>query len=373
MATDQGFVGAGHRARPSHSRGAGAAALSLLLIAVGCRTPEQTAYTLQGPTMGTTFTVKVVGQNLSEEQLDSLRRAVESELENVNSKMSTYLPSSELSRFNEFRRIDPFPVSQETLGVFLEARRISAATRGAFDVTVGPLVRAWGFDRGERSREGPTAGDLKQLRARIGWDKIEMDEASSTIRKLQPEVECDLSAIAKGYAVDRVSEAVRALAYREHMVEVGGEVRTSGRNAAGQPWRIGIERPDDAGRTPYRTLPLEGLSMATSGDYRNYYEKDGQRFTHTIDPRTGRPVSHRLASVSVVHERCVAADGWATALMVLGETDGYQLAVEQGLAALFLVRNAEGGFSEKATPAFVGRFGPSRGGKPAELAGKRQN
>ena len=268
--------------------------------------------------MGTTFTVKVVAGNLSDEQLDSLQRVVESELENVNSKMSTYLPVSELSRFNEFRRTDPFSVSQETLDVFVKARRISAATRGAFDVTVGPLVRAWGVGPGQRSREVPTSTDLKQLRARIGWDKIEIDEASSTIRKLHPEVECDLSAIAKGYAADRVSEALRALAYRD-MVEVGGEVRTSGRNAAGQPWRIGIERPDDAGRTPYRTLPLEGLSMATSGDYRNYYEKDGQRFSHTIDPRTGRPVQHRLASVSVIHERCVAADGWATALMVLGE------------------------------------------------------
>ncbi len=322
--------------------------------------------------MGTTFTVKVVARNLSEEQLDALRRAVESELENVNSKMSTYLPSSELSRFNAFRRTDPFPVSQDTLDVFLEAQRISAATNGAFDVTVGPLVRAWGFGPGERSRKAPAAGELERLRARIGWDKIEMDEASSTIRKLRPEVECDLSAIAKGYAVDRVSRALRSLAYREHMVEVGGEVRTSGRNAAGQPWRIGIEHPDDARRTPYRALPLEGLSMATSGDYRNYYEKDGRRFSHTIDPRTGRPVQHRLASVSVVHQRCIAADGWATALMVLGETDGYQLAVEQGLAALFLVRNAESGFSERATPAFSSLFGPGdAGGEQAEPAGER--
>ena len=156
------------------------------------------------------------------------------------------------------------------------------------------------------------------------------------------------------------------------MVEVGGEVRTSGRNAAGRPWRIGIEHADDARRTPYRALPLEGLSMATSGDYRNYYEKDGQRFSHTIDPRTGRPVQHRLASVSVVHERCVAADAWATALMVLGETDGYQLAVAQGLAALFLVRNADGGFCEKATPAFSSLFGASDSGKEeAEPAGER--
>ena len=172
--------------------------------------------------------------------------------------------------------------------------------------------------------------------------------------------------------MDRVSEAVRDLAYREHMVEVGGEVRTRGRNAEGQPWRIGIERPDGVGRAPYRTLPLEGLSMATSGDYRNYYEKDGRRFSHTIDPRTGRPVNHRLAAVSIVHERCVAADGWATALMVLGETDGYQLAVEQGLAGLFLVRNADGGFSEKATPAFSSLFGPpGAGGEQAEPAGER--
>ena len=349
------------------------ATLSLLLIAISCQpVAEPTAYTLQGPTMGSAFTVKVVARNLSEEQLDALRRAVESELENVNSKMSTYLPSSELSRFNAFRRTDPFPVSQETLDVFLEARRISAATRGAFDITVGPLVRVWGFGPGERPPEAPTSTALQQLRARIGWDKIEMDEASSTIRKLQPEVECDLSAIAKGYAVDRVSEAVRALGYPKHMVEVGGEVRTSGRNAAGQPWRIGIERPDDAGRAPYRTLPLEGLSMATSGDYRNYYEKDGQRFSHTIDPRTGSPVSHRLASVSVVHQRCVAADGWATALMVLGETDGYQLAVEQGLAALFLVRTGARGFSERATPAFASLFGPGNaGGEQAEPAVER--
>ena len=321
--------------------------------------------------MGSAFTVKVAARHLSTEQLDSLRRAVDSELENVNLKMSTYLPESELSRFNAFRRADPFPVSQDTLDVFLEARRISAASRGAFDITVGPLVRAWGFGPGERSREAPTAGELKQLRAQIGWDKIEMDEASSTIRKLQPEVECDLSAIAKGYAVDRVSGALRSLAHRDYMVEVGGEVRTGGRNAAGQPWRIGIERPDDAGRTPYRALPLEGLSMATSGDYRNYYEKDGQRFSHTIDPRTGHPVGHRLASVSVVHERCVSADGWATALMVLGETDGYQLAVEKGLAALFLVRSAGGGLSEKATPAFSSLFGPAgAGSEQAEPTGR---
>ena len=313
--------------------------------------------------MGTTFTVKVVAGNLSDEQLYSLRHAVESELEKVNSKMSSYLRSSELSRFNQFRGTDPFPVSQETLDVFVEARRISAATGGAFDVTVGPLVRAWGFGPGERPPEAPSSTDLKQLRARIGWDKIEMDEQSSTIRKLQADVECDLSAIAKGYAVDRVSEAVQALSYGEHMVEVGGEVRTSGRNAAGQPWRIGIERPDDAGRTPYRALPLEGLSMATSGDYRNYFERGGQRFSHTIDPRTGRPVRHGLASVSVVHERCVAADGWATALMVLGETDGYQLAVEQGLTALFLVRDGDNEFSEKATPAFSSLFGSSGAAK----------
>lgn len=360
MAPNQVFTGPGCHL----SNFARVATVTLILLLVtSCRqTPQRSAHIFQGFAMGTSFTVSVVVESPSEEQLDLLRRAVEFELENVNSKMSTYLAESELSQFNAFRKTDPFPVSQDTLDVFLEARRINTASHGVFDVAVGPLVRAWGFGPGGNSKKRPTPFDLKLLRTRVGWDKIEIDEISSAIRKLHPEVECDLSAIAKGYAVDRVSEALLALSYQRHMVEVGGEVRTSGRNAAGQSWLIGIEHPEKAVRRSYRTLRLEGLSMATSGDYRNYYLEGGQRFSHTIDPRTGHPVSHRLALVCVVEKRCITADGWATALMVMGEVNGYQLAVEKGLAALFLVRNAGGGFSEKSTPTFSSLFEPLNSG-----------
>jgi thiamine biosynthesis lipoprotein len=269
--------------------------------------------------------------------------------------MSTYQPSSELSQFNSSRATEPFPVSAETLQVFAEAQRISAATGGAFDITVGPLVNLWGFGPNAKPLMIPADEEVERLRPRIGWSRIEVDTALSTIRKSEPEMYCDLSAIAKGYAVDRVAEGLAALGLADTMVEVGGEVRTRGRNAAGEPWRIAIERPDTAQRAFQEVVPLSDLAMATSGDYRNFYEQDGVRFSHTIDPRTGRPIQHRLASVSVIDPVCMRADGYATALMVLGEEEGFKLAEEQGLAALFLVRKGDG-FEERATAAFKTLF-----------------
>ncbi len=308
--------------------------------------------------MGTTYTIKVVTKGPQAEsslKQEDVRRLIEERLTEVNDKMSTYLPSSELSRFNSSRSTEPFPVSAETLQVFEEAQRISAATGGAFDVTVGSLVNLWGFGPKAKPAAIPSSSEIEGLRAKIGWGKIEVDAVRSTIRKSESEIYCDLSAIAKGYAVDRVAESLTALGVGDYMVEVGGEVRTRGRNAEGEPWRIAIERPDMTQRAFQEVVPLSGMAMATSGDYRNFYERDGVRFSHTIDPRTGRPIQHRLASVSVIDPACIRADGYATALMVLGEDEGFELAKEQGLAALFLVRSGEE-FEEKATPAFEALF-----------------
>ncbi|MCP4661996.1 MAG: FAD:protein FMN transferase, partial [bacterium] len=178
-----------------------------------------------------------------------------------------------------------------------------------------------------------------------------LDPEANLLRKKEGDLVCDLSGIAKGYAVDRVAEAIAARGMSDTMVEVGGEVRAAGRNRAGRIWRIGIERPQLLRGSVQRVVALDGLALATSGDYRNYREHEGLRFSHIIDPRTGRPIRHRLASVSVVYPRCMMADALATGLMVMGPVEGWELALRQKLAALFLVREGDG-FRERATPAF---------------------
>lgn len=336
-----------------------AAGLLLLLLAAGpgCQPPGTIQeYRFQGSTMGTTFEVKVVASLLPEPQQELVREAIQAQLQDIDGKMSTYREASEISRLNRSRETTPHPLSRETYTVLAEALRISRMTGGAFDITVGPLVNAWGFGPAPHPAALPTAAEIEQLKLRSGWAKIELDPRTSSIRKGEPALYLDLSAIAKGYAVDRLSEVLVEMNLTRHMVELGGEVRTSGRNASGNPWRIAIEKPVSGGRAFQRILPLENLAVATSGDYRNFRRAEGGHLSHTIDPRTGRPVRHELASVSVVDASCMRADGYATALMVLGEDEGYRLAAEQDLAALFLVRTHEGSFRERETPAFQRLF-----------------
>ena len=310
--------------------------------------------------MGTTFAVKIAARELADKRLAEIRSAIQAELESVDSKMSTYRASSELSRFNSFASTEPFQVSLETFEVFRHARRISAESGGAFDITVGPLVELWGFGPGGPAASIPPTEEIERIKLQTGWDKIKLDEAALTLSKLDPGLSCDLSAIAKGYAVDRVSDALSQLGAAEHMVEIGGEVRTRGKNDEGSVWRIGIERPQHGAPTILRLLPLQDAALATSGDYRNFFESEGVRHSHAIDPRTGAPVKHHLAAVSVVDSLCVRADGYATALMVMGEGAGYRFAAEKELAAFFLIRNNQGGFTSKASPAFEARFGGGR-------------
>lgn len=336
--------------------GPGAAAGFLLLLLAagsGCQPPPSIReHHFPGTSMGTTFEVKVVAPLLPEQRQEAVRQAIRAQLQDVDGKMSTYREASEISRLNRSRASTPHPLSRETFTVLETAQRISRATGGAFDITVGPLVNAWGFGPTPHPASLPTAAEIEQLQLRSGWAKIELNPRDSTILKREPALYLDLSAIAKGYAVDRVSEVLAEMNFTRHMVELGGEVRTSGRNAAGNAWRIAIEKPVSGGRALQRILPLENLALATSGDYRNFRLAEDERLSHTIDPRTGRPVRHQLTSVSVVDDSCMRADGYATALMVLGEDEGYRLAAEQDLAALFLVRTSEGSFRERETPAF---------------------
>ena len=339
-----------HRGRPRFAVGS---ACGLLLAACAPPDPGAAVVEFTGPTMGTTWAVRVVTADAwPQAERDRVAGEIQAVLDDVESKMSHYDPSSELSRFNRGRTTRPFPVSAETFEVFRQARRLSELTAGALDVTVAPLVNAWGFGPVEPDQFPPDAERLLQALEHVGYGGIQLDEAASTLRKLDPAIEVDLSAVAKGYGVDRVADALRGAGLGRYLVEVGGEIVASGTNQLDGPWRIGIESPTPGGGIQ-RVVPLRDRAMATSGDYRNRREVEGGWVSHTIDPRTGRPVEHRLASVSVVADACLEADGLATALEVLGPDDGHALAVERGWAALFLIRGADGAIAERATPAFA--------------------
>lgn len=337
--------------------------LAALTIATGLATtacdrlsPPVEPTVFRGSSMGTTYEVKVVeeGRPLTAARREELQGAIDRALETVDRQMSTYRPDSEVSRFNRHRTTEPFPLSAETRAVVAEALAAAELTGGAFDVTVGPLVDAWGFgpdlDTERLTAEPPDEGELAALRRRVGWRNLSLGE--DTLAKTVPDLHLDLSGVAKGYAVDLVAEALEGRGVERYMVEVGGEVRVLGRNSEGQVWRIGIERPVADGRAVQRIVPLPDVALATSGDYRNYREVEGERISHIIDPRTGRPIRHRLASVSVVDALCARADALATGLMVLGAEEGHALAERAGIAALFLVHDGEGDFLEMETAAF---------------------
>ena len=306
----------------------------------------------RGPTMGTTFTAKIAGPRLSETAAAAARDAVAGALDSVVAKMSTYLPDSELSRFNRHAAGTPFAMSDDTLAVFALAQQVSLATDGAFDITVAPLVDAWGFGPG-RAHRVVGAAEAAALAARVGWRGIAVDVTAGTAAKVRADLRADLSGIAKGFAVDRAARALDALGIADYMIEAGGEVRTRGWNAEGRPWRIAIERPDATPQRPHFVVPLSGLSMATSGDYRIYFEEGGRRYSHEIDPATGQPIRHGLASVSVVAPECGYADAMATALIVLGPDKGYALAAARNVAAHFIVREPDGSLRDRQTPAFA--------------------
>jgi thiamine biosynthesis lipoprotein len=310
------------RSTPAACRQLSAVAALALLVSCAQSDSQLRLHTFSGPTMGTQYTVKVVAEDLDDERQDHLGETIQRELDEVNAKMSHYLEDSELSRLNRW-----------------QALRISRLTDGAFDITIAPLVDAWGFGPPGRSDEPPNEQLIEMLLRRTGWELIELLPDGPAVRKLVPQLTFDLSALAKGFGVDQVAEGLEREGVRHYMVEVGGEVRTRGSNPDGTAWRIAIEKPDSAQRALQLIVPLRDLSMATSGDYRNYYEAGGRRITHA------------LASVSVIHEECVQADALATALMVLGP-EGYELAEQLGLAVYFLAREADGGFIETRTTAF---------------------
>lgn len=306
--------------------------------------------------MGTSYKVLIAGSIPTVSQSSTMSELIFSVLDEIDQKMSTYKPNSEISKFNRHHSNKPFPISHDTLEVLKIAQNVSRLSNGAFDITVGPLVEAWGFGPLKPTTE-PTDEELEMLRSRVGYEKIIIDESGLSLAKMDPLLSCDLSAVAKGYGVDRVAAVLDELGTQNYLIEVGGEVRTRGSRGQNRRWSVAVERPNVLARGIQRILQLNNMSLATSGNYRNFRMVDGKRLSHTLDPVTGRPVVHHLASVSVVHSSCAWADAWATALNVLGPESGHSLAVKLHLSALFIIGTPEGEFIERSTADFDQLFG----------------
>lgn len=301
---------------------------------------------MSGPTMGTTWTAKVVIPSGATTLLEVVRDSIVARLDRVNASMSTWDPESEISRFNRTRSVDPFPVSADFVDVIRRGEIVSMATDGAFDVTVAPLVALWGFGADGTPGRPADPTVLPSVLEHVGYGKVRVSEDGRSLRKTDPEVSIDLSAIAKGYGVDRAAEALSSIGLAAYAIEVGGEVRARGRKPDNSPWLVGIEAPDPAVRTILRSIPLVDAAIATSGDYRNFYESEGSRYAHIVDPRTGAPIPWQGFSVTVIHPSATMADAWATGLSVLGPEEGIALADREGLAVLFVLPDAAGGYRE---------------------------
>ncbi len=321
------------------------------LVLVGCSN-ELTLDRLSGRTMGTSWSV-VIANPIAAHDSVALTAEIETLLADVNRQMSTYDPASEISQFNESAPGEWVPVSDLFAITTAKALGFSAISGGAFDPTVGPVVDLWGFGPADGSEALPSEDAVEAARTQVGFEAIMVraPEAAggAALKKTAPR-RLDLSAIAKGLGVDQMAALLEDRGYRNFLVEIGGEVRVKG-DKDGFGWQIAVEKPVVGERQVEQILALKNISVATSGDYRNFREIDGEVYSHTVDPSTGRPVTHQLASVTVADEDCAMADGWATTLLVMGPDAGYALAVRQNLPAMFIERVDEG-FSVKYTPRF---------------------
>jgi len=334
----------------------GALAVFMALLSFASIATATDVRRFEGETMGTTWSVNAVLPDGADDR--AIERGIQAEVDRVVAQMSTYEPDSDLSRFNRAPAGTWQTLPPEFFAVLRYALGLAKYSGGAYDPTVGPLVNLWGFGPDRRPHEPPDAAAIAAARARVGWSKIRLDEAGH--RAFQPGgVYVDLSSVAKGFGVDQVARFLDRSGVRAYLVEVGGELRAHGRKPDGTPWHVGIERPgaatgavDDPDQVG-RIVSLTDKAIATSGDYRHFFESGGRFFSHHIDPRTGLPVAHRVASVSIVADDCMHADSLGTTMTVLGPEAGMAYATKHGIAVLFILYGENGRFEERASPAFL--------------------
>lgn len=330
--------------------------LSFLLSACSEEKIEQV--TLTGQTMGTTYAIKYLTNSSKKLPApEHMKQQIETLLQEVNRQMSTYMPESEISQFNQLNKKPmSMVISDDFAKVVEEAIRLNKVTHGALDVTVGPLVNMWGFGPDKTVQKRPTAEQIEQARDIVGVDKLSLKKGtnnSSQLSKTKEGLYLDLSSIAKGFGVDKVAEHLEQEGVNNYLVEIGGELRAKGKNAVQQVWRVGIEQPEFT-QTQHAqiVIPLNNLSMATSGNYRNFHtDEQGQRLSHIINPETFEPIKHQLASITVIHPSAMTADGFSTGLFVLGEEKALETAEKEGLAVFLIIKTPQG-FITKMSSVF---------------------
>ena len=291
--------------------------------------------------MGTTYHVVVIGKNSSLSSSE-LQAQVENVFADVNSKMSNWDPDSEISRFNKSKTSDAVKISDDVLTVLTAAIDVHNQSDGKFDITLSPLIEHWGF--GTRKPETPLPSD-NEIAEAMQWvgqsSMLTINDADRTVTKQNPMVQINLSALAKGFGIDAAAEKLSGLGFDNYLVEVGGDLRTAGTNERGEAWRVGIEKPEPGLREVKKIVSINGLGMATSGDYRNFIQTNGKRYSHIIDPSSGRPITHLTTSVTVLAQSAMLADAWATALLAIGSKQGIQIADKNNVAAYFISRNPD--------------------------------
>jgi thiamine biosynthesis lipoprotein len=329
---------------------AGLAALALS----ACQQPNEVQ--LAGSAQGTTYHIKMVldGLPVTPEQI---KADVEEVFRQVDEKLSNWREDSEISRLNRQKTTEWLPVSPEIVRVISVAREVHARSEGCYDLTVKPIFDLWGFSKHEEKI--PEQADIDRVLAHVGMDKVELDAEHQRLRKLDPEVQISLDSIAQGFTVGAVAERLETRGIRNYLTEIGGEMKVKGRKANGNPWRVAIEKPTPFAREVERVLDLhqeKGTAVMTSGTYRNFFESGGKSYSHILDPKTGRPVTHNLLSATVLHEDPTWADAWSTALLCVGETEGAKIAEAEHLKALFIYRDGEQ-LKERMSSAFAGEPG----------------
>ena len=292
---------------------------------------------LQGKTMGTTYNIALVHSKDKVIDTAKLQSQIDKLLLDFNQHVSTYVPDSQISVFNRLADTSWSKVHEDFISIVKASQAVSRLSDGAFDISISPLVNLWGFGPAKKD-DAPNQEQIKKALSQIGFNKIEYNEEQKSLRKTQKDMQIDLSAIAKGFAVDKISELLKQNNLPSHLVEIGGELIASGLNQADKKWRIAIEQPDLSTKITQQGLDISNRAVATSGDYRNYFVEKGVRRSHIIDPKTGYPISHKLASVTVVHESTAMADAFATALLVMGEVKGKLFAEKNNLDVLMIIR-----------------------------------
>lgn len=333
------------------------ALLGICVLLSGCdsattsESPKSAATVLDGKTMGTFWRVSVI--NVDEAKAQELRQKVQAQLDADDRLLSTWKNDSALMRFNHSPSSTPWPVSEAMADIVTLSLRIGAKTHGAMDITVGPLVNLWGFGPDKQPVKTPDAQQIAAAKARSGLQHLTVINQADKqfLQKDIPDLFVDLSTVGEGYAADHLARLMEQEGISRYLVSVGGALVSRGMNAEGQPWRVAIQKPTDRENAVQAIVDINGHGISTSGSYRNYYELDGKRISHVIDPQTGRPIDHKLVSVTVIAPTALEADGWDTGLMVLGPKRAQDVVREQGLAVYMIIKEGEG-FKTWMSPQF---------------------